>query len=624
MLIRKKLFQNYKIHSNLSQVIKSPLRASLLKTLFLTLAIAYPLLSVSTLAQPINKSKVTTASNNFSNQESTTAKSTNQICQNSTTQPVEFPQVVNNLLQVSSWVGEPQSFMEDLIQNLGPQMAAYFNSSPLPNINERAKLAKVPVIMYHDILPKKEVFFDVTPKELEQHFQLIQKEGLTPISFDQLTLHLRTGLPLPEKPIMLTFDDGYGGHYKYVYPLLKKYGYPAVFSVYPSGVGNNAGRTHVSWEELRQMAADRLVTIAAHSVTHPADLRALADEKLEKEVVESKQILETELGIPIRYFTYPTGKYNTQVEQVVKNAGYQAALTMDDGDEDYAGQSESLLAIKRFGQSNLARAMRSPRKSLVNEAWGGPKLPRWGSGVDFNAAIEMTKTTVDGTRLVLISGGKPITIHAKSRYQVPEILTGTEAIAGVDGGFFSLKFLDSNVMIGPVLSQSTNNFIPGNNSENRKLSGRPLVLINSQAVKFIPFDPLKHNTLEGIQAEMPNVTDAFVASAWLVKDSQPRSTETFGKLFGFDALRHRAFWGINQAGQPTIGVAPDNVDSVSLGAVLAKAGLRDAIMLDSGDSASLAYKGELLVEHTPRPVPHVVALLPSASEAEAACVVAGR
>ena len=73
----------------------------------------------------------------------------------------------------------------------------------------------------------------------------------------------------------------------------------------------------------------------------------------------------------------------------------------------------------------------------------------------------MNKTTIDDTYLVLISGGRPITIHAKSRYQVPEILAGTQAVAGVDGGFFSLKFLDSNVMIGPVLSQVNNTFIPG-------------------------------------------------------------------------------------------------------------------------------------------------------------------
>ena len=112
---------------------------------------------------------------------------------------------------------------------------------------------------------------------------------------------------------------------------------------------------------------------------------------------------------------------------------------------------------------------------------------------------------------------------------------------------------------------------------------------------------------------MSNVTDAFVAAAWLVKDNQPQSAETFGSLFDYDAIRHRAFWGINQAGQPTVGVANDPIDSVSLGKVLVKAGFRDAVMLDSGASTSLAYKGESLVGYTPRPVPHVVALVPPAS-----------
>jgi hypothetical protein len=424
---------------------------------------------------------------------------------------------------------------------------------------------------------------------------------------------------------MLTFDDGYGGHYEYVYPLLKKYGYPAVFSIYTSKVGINSGRTHVSWEQLREMAADPLVTIAAHSVTHPEDLRVLPDDKLEMEVFESKRILETQLGIPIRYFTYPAGKYDARVADLVQKAGYQAALTMNDKDERFAGESENLLAIDRFGQSNLARAIANPEQSIIAQAWGGPKLPAWGGGLDFSATVAMNKTTIDRTTLLLISGGRPITIHAKSRYQVPEILAGTAAVAGVDGGFFSLKFLDSNVMIGPVLSQSQNSFIPGNNSDNPKLTARPLVLIGPQAVKFIPFDPLKHNTLEGIQAEMANVTDAFVASAWLVKSGQPQPRETFGTLYGFDAERHRAFWGINQAGQPTIGVTKEPINSVALGAVLAKAGLQEVVMLDSGASTSLAYKGESVVGYTPRPVPHVVALLPPQSDTDAtSCLVVQR
>ena len=517
---------------------------------------------------------------------------------------------LNKLVQVASLVGEVETIFQTMNHNLAPQLAAYFNPSAWPKISDRATLAKVPVFMYHDILPEKEVFFDVTVKELEQHFQLIKEKGLTPISYDQLVTHLRTGLPLPEKPIVLTFDDGYGGHYEYVYPLLKKYGYPAVFSVYTLNMGKDTGRTHVSWEQLKEMAADPLVTIASHSVTHPKDLRLLSDEQLKMEIEQSKQILEAQLGIAIRYFTYPEGKYDQRVAKAVEKAGYLSALTMSDTDERFAGESESMLAIARFGQSRLAQGEASP----ISQAWGGAKLPNfWSGGFDFAAEVQVNKTTVNETDITLISGGKPVTIHAKSRYQVPEIIAGTEAVAAVDGGFFSLKYLDSNVMIGPVLSQINNKFVPGYRGEMSKLIGRPLVLIGPQSAKFIGFDPLKHNTLEGVEAVMSNVTDAFVAAAWLVKDNQPQSAETFGSLFDYDAIRHRAFWGINQAGQPTVGVANDPIDSVSLGKVLFKAGFRDAVMLDSGASTSLAYKGESLVGYTPRPVPHVVALVPPAS-----------
>lgn len=548
---------------------------------------------------------------------------TNQSCQNYPDDNVGLTNVVSNLVQVASWLNEPKSVVATISQSLGPQMAAYFNPSISPNINERAKLARVPVFMYHDILPQKEVFFDVTYQEFAQHLRLIQEKGLTPISFDQLLTHLRTGLPLPEKPVMLTFDDGYGGHYEYVYPLLKKYGYPAVFSVYTHNMGKNTGRSHVTWEQLKEMAADPLVTIASHSVNHPRDLRALSDAQLQMEVTKSKQILEAQLGIPIRYFTYPEGKYDERVAKAVQEAGYQAALTMSDTDERFAGQSDSMLAISRFGQSRLAQALTQPEASPIAQVWGGAKLPSWGSGFDFSADVELTKTTVNNTPLTLISGGKPITIHAKSRYQVQEIIAGTQAVAAVDGGFFSLRYLNSNVMIGPVLSQINHKFIPGNKGEIPKLAGRPLVLVSPQAVKFIAFDPHKHNSLAGIQAEMPNVTDAFVAAAWLVKDNQSQLLQSFSNLYGFDALRHRAFWGIDQAGKPTIGVSNEPIDSVTLGAALAKAELRDAVMLDSGASTSLVYKGDSLVGYTPRPVPHVVALVPpDSTTVSAPCVVA--
>ncbi|PAX51897.1 phosphodiester glycosidase family protein [Brunnivagina elsteri] len=262
--------------------------------------------------------------------------------------------------------------------------------------------------------------------------------------------------------------------------------------------------------------------------------------------------------------------------------------------------------------------------SIYIQAWKQELLPLLNPDFNFRNPVQLARTTINNVSLILISGGKPISIHADSRYQVPEIITksGTNAIAAVDGTFFSLKYLKSNTMIGPVLSQVTNNFIPGNNSENKKLTDRPLVLISPQKVSYIPFEPEKHNTLPGIQAEMPNVTDAFVAGAWLVKDGTNLPRESYKTLYGADVARHRAFWGISKSGVPTVGVSTKPVDSANLGIILVKAGLQDAVMLDSGASTSLAFQGQSLVPYTPRPVPHAIALLPSDSDRHN-CAISG-
>lgn len=480
-------------------------------------------------------------------------------------------------------------------------------AKPFPNIHESARAAKVPIFMYHDILPQKEVFFDVTPQELEAHFKYIQEQGFTPISIDLLLEHLQKGIPLPDQPVLLSFDDGYGGHYDYVYPLLKKYNYPAVFSVYVNKMAGKTARSSLTWKQLQEIANDPLVTIASHTISHPRDLRELSDDELFQEVMISKEIFEDKLGIPIKYFTYPEGKYDSRVKQWAMAAGYTMALSMDDQEEIFAGESPDLLSIGRFGQSQL--------QVISPEAWGGYPGENLDGGFDFTVNISKREHNIDGIEIVIINGGKPSTIHADSRYQVPEIIAESEAIAAVDGAFFSLKYLDSNVMIGPVMSQG-GEFVPGNASENPRLNGRPLVLISDKWVNFVPFDAETHNTWKGIQGESHDgefINDTFVGAAWLVKDSLAQTYESFGNLFDFDVPRHRAFWGIHRSGQPMIGVSKNPVDSIKLGQILQQLGFRDAVMLDSGASTSLAYQGESLVGYTPRPVPHVVVLLPSLS-----------
>jgi biofilm PGA synthesis lipoprotein PgaB len=504
-------------------------------------------------------------------------------------------------------------FAKSFQSSVAPSLVGQFRAAPWPEIHEAARMARVPILMYHDILPEKEVFFDVTVEEFEGHLSRIQEEGLTPITFDQLLDHLRMGAPLPPKPVLLTFDDGYAGHYTHVYPLLKQYQYPAVFSLFTGKLdGQVAGRSTVTWEQAKEMAADPLITIASHSVMHPRDLRELDDEALRREVVESKARLEAELGMPIRYFTYPEGNYDERVAAAVAAAGYDAALTMSNYEEWFAGESDDLLSLGRFGQSQL--------EQVIPEAWEGVAIAVAAKdSFDFYSPIRvMEQLETEEVPLALITGGRPVTVHADSRYQLNEILSRTNATAAVDGAFFSLEYLDSNVMIGPILSQATRTFVPGNASENPLLNGRPLALIGPDQVKFVPFDANQHNTLHGIQSEMANVTDAFVGAAWLVRDGEPQPADSFGTLFDFEAYRHRAFWGINNAGQPVIGVTKGRIDSVALGELLHQVGFRDAMMVDSGASTSLVYGEDLLVDYEPRPVPHMIALL-AKEEAQGAC-----
>lgn len=524
----------------------------------------------------------------------------------------ELAQFVSQISQTATLIEQPAMGMGAIVGKVAPQVLAYLNASPFPAIHSAARQAKVPVMMYHDILSEKQVFFDVTPEEFEEHLKLIQQKGLTPISMEQLVNHLRTGLPLPPKPILLTFDDGYEGHYTHVYPLLKKYNYPAVFSIYTAKVGQKMGRSSLTWEQLREMAQDPLVTIASHSVSHKV-MEGLSPAQLLEETQESKRILEAELGTPIHYFTYPEGKFDQAAWDAVKAAGYVAAFTMNDLDERLAGQSENMLAIGRIGQSRIAE--------MVDVAWEGPGMPTVSFGFDFKAPVRRIDSTINNVPFIFIAGGKPITIHHHTRDQVPAIIANTPAIAAVDGGFFNLELLDSNYMLGPVYSQSTGQFVPGKRGEIPFLDDRPLVLISPDTVKFVPFQHKEHNSLEQIQAIMPDVTDAFVAAGWLVENGQPQPLERFGRLYSVNELRHRAFWGINQQGQPKIGVSVEPIGSVDLGIALAKAGFRYAVMLDSGASTSLAFKGESLVGYTPRPVPHVVALVPAPGDRGANCAV---
>ncbi|NJK62243.1 MAG: polysaccharide deacetylase family protein [Synechococcaceae cyanobacterium SM2_3_1] len=462
--------------------------------------------------------------------------------------------------------------------------------------------------MYHDVVGTyKQVWFDTTEAELREHFEAIQEAGVVPISIDQLYAHLRNGDPLPEKAILLTFDDAYLGQYENAYRLLQEYQFPATYFVQTGFVGVPTSKDHFTWEQMREMDRSGLITFAPHTINHPEDLRLLADDRLRRELVEAKQRMEAELGHDMNYFAYPAGNRDERVIQAVKDAGYTMAVTMDSG---FTGQSSNLLEVRRFNQFRLTEALVGAR-TLVNLS-----LPTY--ELEVTSPLEVIPEVIDRVKATTIRGGRPATVHANQRYDVSTLMRRYQAPAGINGSFFSIPWINSasNIMVGPVLSANTGMFIPGREEDIQVIRGRPLVLLGQDRVSFVPFEPDTMNSLEGVQSLMPDVTDLFVAGTWLVKDGQPlnRAQMDSFRLSSAAEFRPRAFFGVDQQGRTVLGTTQTHIDATILAQILPKTGIQEAVLLDSGFSTSLIYKDEILAtghataEQPSRPVPHAILL----------------
>lgn len=146
---------------------------------------------------------------------------------------------------------------------------------------------------------------------------------------------------LPEKPFLLTFDDGFLSVFHEALPVMKELGFTAVVFVVSSALGGPAfwdGETDparhriMTREELRSLL-DVGWAVGSHSRTHPR-LANMSDRALTSELVDSKRSLEDALGREIFWFAYPFGEVNVRLKEAVRRTGYQIAFATETGDGD--------------------------------------------------------------------------------------------------------------------------------------------------------------------------------------------------------------------------------------------------------------------------------------------------
>lgn len=216
-----------------------------------------------------------------------------------------------------------------------------FVTAPAPG-----KAAIVPILMYHHLqdLPSDatelRLTWTVAPAHFDAQMALIAQRGFHAITMAQLVGQLKEGRPLPAKPIIISFDDGWEEQYTVAFPILKKYHLIGTFFVYTRPIDH---APYMTWAQLQEMSAAGM-DIQAHTLTHP-HLRALSPDEAMKEIADSKSIIETRLGKPVVAFDYPFGEYNASIIDMLKRAGYESAVTLAAG---YTQRADELFTLHRI------------------------------------------------------------------------------------------------------------------------------------------------------------------------------------------------------------------------------------------------------------------------------------
>lgn len=236
---------------------------------------------------------------------------------------------------------------------------------------------KVPILMYHHLAEKSNGSSVISIEKFESQIKALSQAGYTGVSLKQLVDYVEKGIELPEKPIVITFDDGYASNYEIAYPILKKYNMKATIFVIGSTVGKDTYKDtghkiipHFSYEEAKEMVDSGLIEIQSHTYDmhqHPdyekgearngvVQLDGESEESFVKAIrtdfLKSKKEIEKGTGQEVFALAYPLGKYSNLSEVVLKEMGVKTTLSVESGANTLIkGLPQSLQAMKRFSIS---------------------------------------------------------------------------------------------------------------------------------------------------------------------------------------------------------------------------------------------------------------------------------
>lgn len=232
-------------------------------------------------------------------------------------------------------------------------------------------VVRLPIIMYHQILKDKKTWgkYVISPDDFEKDLMYFVENGYTSVTMQDLIDFAYNGKQLPENPIMITFDDGYLTSKVYVLPLLKKYNFKAVVSIvgeftdrFTENKDHGIAYAHVNWDDVNELINSGYIEIQNHSynmhkISKRKGITKLRKESLEdyrkalnNDILHMQDLIENKTGYKPVAFTYPFGSVCKDAEPILRDMGFLALLTCNEGVNLLSGDKEELYSLKRYNR----------------------------------------------------------------------------------------------------------------------------------------------------------------------------------------------------------------------------------------------------------------------------------
>ena len=231
---------------------------------------------------------------------------------------------------------------------------------------------EVPIIMYHSILKdsSRSNKYTVTPAVLEEDLKYIKDKGYTTVTIADLISYVYDDSPLPEKPIVLTFDDGHYNNYGYLFPLLEKYDMKAVISIVGSYTDKftetdeaNLNYSYLRWKDIKELMDTGRIKFQNHTYTSHSNtgkrigtkkIKGETDEHyksiLKDDILKLQQEFEENTNYTPKCFTYPFGGISNASLDIIKELGFKASLSCEQGINKLTKNPNSLYLLKRYNR----------------------------------------------------------------------------------------------------------------------------------------------------------------------------------------------------------------------------------------------------------------------------------